>query len=198
MHRYLAIVLAASISSTAWGEEIPLKEIWALDMPGTRDIRELDPRTTEEPTAITKINRVFFTKLDEGTEPGKCFLVKGKGREALENAEKVLVCNEPRLKSAPQGAALSLVFYAHPAPGYVHLDSVEYSKGLIAINYQVVIHPETNATSHFALIPLPTDLPPGKLAIKAVQVPAKDNKVPMPDPKRTERAVCESCSFAIE
>lgn len=42
MQRYLAIVLAVSISSTAWGKEIPLKSIWAESMPGTRDVHKLE------------------------------------------------------------------------------------------------------------------------------------------------------------
>lgn len=194
----LALFIGLVASTAAQAGEIPLKSIWALDMPGTKDVRELDPRTTSKETLIGKINRVFFTKLDEGAEPGRCFVVKGEGKDALEHAEKVLVHNEPRLKNAPQGAVLSLVFYAHPVSGYLHIDSVQYSEGQLTVNYKVVAHAEANATSHFALIPLPTDLPKGKLSIKSVRVPTKDEPNAAQASKKTERAVCESCFFIID
>lgn len=177
--------------------EIPLKEIWALRMSGTKDVTELEPRVGDKPTAVMKINRLFLIRLEEDTPPGKCFVVKGEGKEALENAVQVLVHNEPRLKGIRAGTAASLVFYSHPAAGYVLLDSVVRTDNLITVNYKVVVHQSANVTTHFALIPL-RNLPPGKITVKPVQVPAKDSREPMPDPKRTEQAVCDSCWFTVD
>jgi hypothetical protein len=191
-----AIVITFLLASSVCAEEIPLKEVWALDMPGTKNVSELDPYDFHKPTAVTKINRVFFTKKDEGTPPGKCFVVQGEGQEALKNAAEVLVCNEPRPKAVPLGEAVSLVFYSHPAPGYVHLDSVSLSGDEITINYKVVIHAEAVTTAHFALIPL-RDLSEGKYTVKLNQVPAKGARVAMPDPEKTKRAVCDPSFFLV-
>jgi hypothetical protein len=200
MRLLLAFAIAVSSASLSVADEkpgeIPLKEVWALNMPGTKDVNELDPYDGDEPTAVTKINRVFFTKMDEETPPGKCFIVPGVGEEALKNAADVLVCNEPRPKGVPLGDPASLVFYSHPAPGYVQLDSIELSGALITINYRVAVHDTANVTAHFALIPL-RDLSEGKYAVKLNQVAAKGTRVAMPDPKRTERAVCDPCSFLV-
>ncbi|MBA3481289.1 MAG: hypothetical protein H0T51_05685 [Pirellulales bacterium] len=196
----LFFALAMLSASLAVAEEkpveIPLKSIWALDMPGTKDVHELDPYDGDNPTVIGKIIRVFFTKHDEDTPPEKCFVVQGEGKEALKNAADVLICNEPRLKGVKASHAASLVFYSYPAPGYVVLDSVIRTGNQITINYQVVVHQSSNVTSHFALIPL-HNLPLGKITVKPVQVPAKESRVPLPDPKQSEQAVCDSCSFVV-
>ena len=40
-----ALVIALVFAAPARAEEKPLKSIWAADMPGTRNIRELELRT---------------------------------------------------------------------------------------------------------------------------------------------------------
>lgn len=200
MRLLLAFAFAVSSASFAVADEkpieIPLNDIWAHRMPGTKDVNKLDPYESGKPNAASQINRLFIIRLDEDTPPGKCFVVKGEGKKALENAVQVLIHNEPRLKGVQKGTPASLVFYSHPARGYVHLDSVVREGHVITVNYKVVIHQEANVTTHFALIPL-RDLPIGKYTVKPVQVPAKGNRVPMPDPEHTEQAVCDSCSFVV-
>lgn len=200
MHRYLSLVLAAAISSSALGEEIPLKSIWALDMPGTQDIRELDPRETKEQTAITKIASALMGRRERKENLGSCFLVSGEGKDALKNAAALFAGNAPPSKRVAAGEKVSLVFYACSAPGYVHLHSVSKEAGVVTIKYQVVMHQSLEVTSHFALIPL-GKLSPGNLKIISEYVP-REKREPMegvskPDLSMVRSAVCKSCSFEI-
>lgn len=172
--------------------EIPLKEIWALDMPGTRDVRELDPRKAAEETMITKMGSALFR---HGTRPeaGPCFVVKGEGKKALANAVNLIVAGDKPPESVPSGEDVSLVFYSHPAPGYVFLDSVQRSAGRLTLKYKVIVHQTTEVTSHFALIPL-GKLDPGTFTVDVVEV---DGGGPKYDSAEAKRAVCDSCSFMV-
>ncbi len=180
-------------------ERIPLDQIWALDMPGTRDVRELDPRkdvNVKNSTAVTKIRRSIFLRTyrtKERPKAGPCFLVPGEGKEALQNAAKVLVDNAPHAKTLPAGEKVSLVFYSQPAPGYVALHSVRHSDNHITVRYQVITHQTANATVHFALIPL-GKLPAGKATVEVVEVASE---TPYSNHALTDRAVCDSCTFTI-
>lgn len=169
-------------------DAIPLNHIWALQMPGTQDIRKLDPEDA-------KRIRVWLTeRTAERAEAGPCFFVEGEGKEALANAAKALVDDEPRLTSIPAGKNVSLVFYAYAAPGYVHVKSVHHSDEDVTVKYRVVTHETSNATVHFAIIPL-GKLSPGKFTVNAVEV--RDDDDPNPYPEVKDRAICDSCSIVV-
>lgn len=177
------------------GDEISLAKIWALKMPGTRDVRELDPRVSADETLIGKIGRVLTIRTGERAKAGPCFLVRGEGKNALANAAKVLVDGESPLDatSIPADEDVSLVFYSYAAPGYVHLHSVRRSDKHVTVNYQVTVHQTSEMTVHFALIPL-GKLAPGKFTVNAVEV---DSGGPASDPAIKDRAICDSCAFVV-
>ena len=194
----LKIILGLSLSCIVTlgnRDTIPLDAIWALKMPGTRNIRELDPpKNIKHKTVINRIHLALFIKTTDEKPAGPCFLVTGEGKEALQKASKVIVDKEVPAKTHPTGKELTLFFYSNAAPGYVHIHSVERSESRITVNYQVVIHQMSNATVHFALIPL-GHLPAGKFT---VDIKEMEPPTPYSNQALVDRAVCDPCSFIIE
>jgi hypothetical protein len=182
-------------------ERIPLDRIWALDMPGTKKVRELDPRESpDENTAVSRIAYALMSKVGQQADAGPCFLVAGEGKEALENAASVIAENASPLKDVTTDDDVSLVFYSYAAPGYVVLHSVRQTKTQVTVRYQVVMHETSDASVHFALIPL-GKLSSGKLDVDVMQVgrdkPSPLEGVSRPEPKLVAHAVCKSCAFEI-
>jgi hypothetical protein len=187
---------------------IPLDQIWAYEMPGTRDIRNLEPKratgnlSTEaliRDSLVLQIRRTLQNRPKPGEKAGPAFVVVGTEKEALKNAHAVMVAKDekepPRL--LPANTDLSLVFYAYTGGRYVRLDSVEKSERLIVIKYHLESHSTANATIHFALIPI-GKLPVGAVQVKIEQLPPTDEKG-QPLPMRDERhIVCDSFTFAAE
>lgn len=180
MHRYLAIVLAVSISSTAWGEEIPLKSIWALDMPGTKDIRELEPKPESGISADELISRSLVEQIrwslnpnfwpKEGHNAGKAFVVAGSGIDALREAHGVLADRNKRASSIAADKEMTLVFYAYNSGRSVLLDHVVRKGDTITVKYPLHAHEVLKSTTHFALIPL-GKLSPGKFQVNIQRSP---------------------------
>jgi hypothetical protein len=185
-------IASFAIAAEPQGEtlEIPLKDIWALDMPGTRDINELAPRKATEDTAVSRITRKLISCSPKEVA-GKCFIVAGVDAAALSAADEVLCGGRPPLKSVPANKDVTLVFYNIPAPGYVHLKSVDHSDadGRVTVTYEVVKHIQANVTVHLALIPL-GKLPPGKLSVEITQFTNIERE-------DSARAVCKPDTFQI-
>lgn len=174
--------------------EIPLNKIWALNMPGAKDITELDPRTRAKNSKyISNIGRVLTIRSTEPEKAGPCFLVRGEGKVALENAAKILTGEEVPKQTFPTDEELSLVFYSLAAPGYVHLKSVWQSDRHVEVRYQVVIHQSAEMTVHFALIPLGKP-PAGQLSVKTFE---ESPDIPYRDYSRTDFAACDCCTYLI-
>ncbi|WP_428305488.1 hypothetical protein [Lacipirellula sp.] len=182
-------------------ERVPLDRIWALSMPGTKKVRELDPRESpDQETAVSQIARGLLSKIGQQTDAGPCFLVAGEGKEALENAASVIADNASPLTALTTDDEISLVFYSYAAPGYVALHSVRKAKNQVTVRYHVMMHATSDVSVHFALIPL-GKLSPGKLNVDVMQVgrdkPSPLEGVSRPEPKLVARAVCKSCAFEI-
>lgn len=203
MHRYLAIVLAASISSPALGEEIPLKSIWALDMPGTQDIRKLDPPREKQPVSVQEfiksslVERTAQTlnpdKWPKDGNTGRGFVVAATGVDALKQAHDVLAKKVDRPDAVLSGEELSLVFYSYSSGQYVHLDQVERDGETITVKYRNVPHRTLDMSPHIALIPL-GELSAGKYRVKVEELPPKEKT---DTPQKTRHVVCDSFSFVV-
>jgi hypothetical protein len=223
---FLASFLAAS---TAFGAEptasvsaessnIPLKEIWALEMPGTIDYRILDPdsfgrvprdASVEVRRSISekymnsmgrKIKLAFMEQARPDTLPIEAFAVEGTGKEALSNLFRVVVEGKEEQNVFSKGGTLSLVFYARLSPYYVHLDQVQRDGNSINISYRLVPHMQRNATAHFALIPL-TKIEPGEVDVNILP-PIFDDKfdqlnVSPPQENDLTKFVSRSFSFEV-
>lgn len=183
----LALTLFGVVGHENDSVEIPLDQIWALEMPGTKDVRILAADDS------AKVRRVLMRRAAEHKKAGPCFLVMGQGKEALSNAAKVIVEGKSPVKTLPADKDSSLVFYSFFAPGYVHIQSVHRTSSKVTVKYQVVLHATLTATVHFALIPL-GKLPAGQITVEAIEVPSE---TPYAKRELTERAVCDSCKFTV-
>ncbi len=210
--RTLALSLVFVTAAAANDEpvvEIPLDQIWAAQMPGTRDVHTLDPRRFDP--LIKSLVRPIRLSLNpewqiESGKPqrpvaGTGFAVMGSGRIALEHAHKVLVEKKPPQKSFPAGSDISVVFFSYQAGTYVHLHQVERQGKVIEVRYQFVPHTSRNMSVHFALIPL-GKLSAGKIRVNVVQSPLDQVLVDqyLVKPLRPEwgrQIVCKSFSFLV-
>jgi hypothetical protein len=168
--------------------EIPLKEVWALRMPNTRDITELEPAPIglRYGPLTDEIRYALGSKRDHdrsrnrkltgyrdtafGPQPvysfpplkpvGKGFAVAGD--DPLREAHAVLFKDAkcPDMLTGP----VTLVFYSMLAGSYVHLDKIERDGFTVTLTYHLEGHMTMESTSHFALIPL-GELPPGKYSV---------------------------------
>lgn len=184
----LALILSGVIGHEESSVEIPMDEIWALGMPGTKDAQKLAADDS------AKIRRVLMRRAAEQATADPCFVVLGAGKEAISNAAKIIVEGKKPIKTLPPDKDLSLIFYSFAAPGYVHLDSVHRSSSKVVVKYQVVTHRTLAATVHFASIPL-GKLSSGQISVEVVEVPSE---TPYGNHDRTDRAVCDSCEFVIQ
>jgi hypothetical protein len=215
---YLAIAATGLCSAFVVGEEpkdaiveIPLKEIWALNVPGTRKIEELEPGAivgagrfkygpiTERIVDALQLHR--HTEIGGKIKPADDgFAVSGSDLAALRVAQAVLTGKTKPPESV--SGEVTLVFYSLSAGVYVYLDAVEHKGNEISINYHFVTHPTANVTTHFALIPLGA-LPTGKYQATIKQGPTETDE-PRLDLSRFDEAavardiVCKPFSFEVK
>jgi hypothetical protein len=106
---------------------IPLSEIWAMDMPGTkpmiRGMRE-GKFVSEEGPLLDIIRR---RKFNDPAAVHNGFAVVGTGMEALKNAYNVLVKHERPKDMFTVGEDLSIVFFTWRSIRYIHLHDVKRS-----------------------------------------------------------------------
>jgi hypothetical protein len=194
---------------------VPLDQIWAYDMPGTRDVRELEPEHFGErvrslpgreqsrllhDSETQQIRQALpFLLGDKQAKPG--FVVLGTDDESLHQAYLVLVKNQKPRSSFPVHSRVWLVFFSHQFGAYVHLQNVERQGANITIFYQFVPHKTEVVTEHFALIPL-HNLPPGRFHVEVVQAPMdraliEQGSTPV-DRDKGRQVVCQPFSFSVE
>jgi hypothetical protein len=203
-------ILVCLFMVTAKPKAIPLDEIWAYQMPDTRDVTELQPKIPDpgklskeelfRKSPILQIQRSLNERPKEGEKAGPAFVVVGTGEEALKNAHSVFVKKDEKepVRFFPSDTDLSLVFYSYMSGRYVHIKSVEQSDKLITVKYQFVSHQTQEVTHHFALIPL-GKLSPGTVQVKIKELPPVNEQNEeverIPSPKSI---VCDSFSFRVK
>ncbi len=191
---------------------IPLDQIWALEMPGTKKIRELDNNVptglpTEEWNRRSLIRQIKVPLsnrdwLKDNEQAGPAFVVVGNGRGALEAAAKVFqkVSESNRFPDpiAPANKELTLLFYSYLNGKYVRLRSVEVKSNLIVVKYRFEHHITQDMTSNFAMIPL-GKLPEGVVKVKIEQTPPLDaNGVELTKPDYNARQfISDSFTFRV-
>jgi len=196
------VLWCASVSAEPPKEQpdtvtIPLDQVWAFRMPGTRDLGQITPA---ENLALVYAIRTALKFPAKGSKARPAFVVSGDVAMALTAAKETLVQGIPPRPSFHTTDDLSVVFFSHASPLYVHLESVRRGNNEIEVRYRYVSHEQSWITDHFALIPL-GKLPAGKYRIKIVQSPmdatllAKGNRPPSRD--FTESAVSKSSQFEV-
>lgn len=181
------IIASGAISAAAEEKpiKIPLKEVWAKDMPGTRNIRDLEPeRFGEQVKALPddEQNKLHLESLIAAigrslTAPRRSnnwvtsgFAVAGAGKNALRQARDILAKKRPIPEPLSANEPVTLVFFARENGVYVHLESIKRLGRIITVKYEFVPHLEHELTWHFALIPL-GKLEDGKWQVIVEQAP---------------------------
>ncbi len=209
---FVGIAMCLSIGSPTLADEkaeqaettiIPLKEIWAYGMPGTRDARSLEPDEFEPSSgAPSSREQIKITgKSKQGQSAPQAFAVAGTGRDALREAKAVLSGKKKPQTSFPADSNVSVVFFSHSSPYYVHLDKVEQQPGLVVISYRFIPHETADLTRHFALIPL-RKLPLGNVRVDMKRLPLEKKFLDagFTEPSRLEESqiVAQSFSFTVK
>jgi hypothetical protein len=202
--RSAAISIALLIGAThATAEEpkrveIPLKEVYAFGMPGTRDLQEL-PAARANGKLVESIRKALKPELNH-KEARRGFVVLGAGDDALRRAQQVLASGDEVNAKFPAGKELSAVFFAYQSPFYVHLDKVERKDFAIRIGYRFIPHQSGETTEHFALIPL-GKLPLGNYSVRVEQrlMEKKFTDMGFTEPSMSagQQLVCRTFHFVV-
>lgn len=190
--------------------EIPLNKIWAWAMPGTIDIRSLEPTFFGVPIRTDAQLRQAERSLTSQTlmplskpaarQPESGFAVKGVGLDALKNAHAVLTGNEQPTNSFTPEDDVTIVFFSHVSGTYVHLNRVSRQRDRIEIRYEFVPHIDAELTFHLALIPL-GKLPTGQFKARTVLAPLDKKYSPLADESALKElanhSVCKSFQFVV-
>ena len=191
---------ASPVQSEVAIHQIPLHEIWALSMPGTRNIREIDSERPQD-SQIEPIRK--WLSSPEAKEKGRRrgFAVLGTGAVALRGAYDVFAAGRDVKDEFLVGQDISIVFFSRQFARYVHLCKAERQENVIELRYRYAPHDEAEVTEHFALVPLKR-LSPGKYRVTMVKSPMAKEFVdlgfrPASD-FHTKGVVCEAFSFVVK
>jgi len=205
-------------SSEEPGIEIPLGKIWAWEMPGTKDIRTLEPKhfgpavrqlpgqpqydLVESSLWYQIYMAIDFSPEKQPVGPG--FAVAGTEHKALAAVTEALKQNLKPLQTFPFGAEISLFFFTRDSGWPLHLKSVVKSGNTLTIRYYFVPHRSTgfiagSSNRYFALIPL-GKLPVGNYVVDMVQTMEKKytgGDFQTVGKEFGEKCVCKSFAFTV-
>lgn len=200
------LLVALILASAAQAGEIPLKTIWAARMPGTMNIRELEPRTAGDNREFGPLMYTIIRTMQGGRsgkswvgDAGPGFPVPGEGIAALNAAYDILVDNDERPTTVPAGE-VTIVFFARQSGQHCYIEKVEREGNVITLTYRFHVHRTANVSAYFALIPL-GKLNPGTYEVQMEQLPIAR---PVGEPsgliegERLKRTVSEPFSFEVE
>ena len=174
----------------AGGVEIPLDQIWALHMPGTKNILELDPDGDSNSLALlpddVRIKRwksslmrqigdalMGDTSPDwprEGQTARPGFAVRGTGVDALHEAYDVLVEHKAARTSFRASDPISIIFFSYVTGSLVDVLSVVRRDTTIELRYRFVGPLDKRNALQIALIPL-GECPPNNYQVSIIQLP---------------------------
>ncbi|HVT28176.1 MAG TPA: hypothetical protein VHE81_09180 [Lacipirellulaceae bacterium] len=187
---------------------IPLNQIWAYEMPGTRNILELDVASKNQDarrivSSITEssFGRAAKRKFKDLARPG--FAVTGTGNTALRAAHAVLVVGAKPRTEFSTNDEITLIFFSELVSRcLVQIHKVERTGDQIEILYE--LKPDIGGLNftNFALIPL-GKLPAGKYEVKMRQLPhelttaeIKYHYKPL-DEKWSRNFLCKPFNFTV-
>lgn len=187
--------------SAAHAEEIPLKEVWAYNMPGTREMTDAmrdDGYISEEGPLLREIRRRLKRNPDKKTA-NPAFVVEGTGMEAMKAVHAILTTDEAPQESVTTTGNISVVFFSYDFGSYVQLERIEREANTIRIMYRFVPHDSRELTQHLAIIPL-GKLNAGAYNVVVEQVPIdkKQAKQGYQDIPAKQASKFVSGSFAFE
>lgn len=163
-------------SKTTNQKQMPLKEIWAYQLPGTKDIEKL--ASDADGKLLHTIFESWHERADrlkykDMSRPG--FAVQGSGIDALKRVHKVFVEDAKPTNVFLPDEDITLVFFSEIGGNRVHIKKVERQGTKIVISYQLEPYPGGGRRYlNLALIPL-GKLPAGNYRVGMRQLP-RDEK----------------------
>lgn len=213
---HIAVLLLFSSSACAQAGdgtskvvEIPLKEVWALDMPGMRPINELEPgerigaaKMAYGPLTMGILEYAQVGRHSHGRRigpNGPGMAVAGRDLAALETAHALLTGKQKPATSI--SGEVTIVFHTIAAAPFIRLDSGQRRGKTITIAYHFYFTPTLEGHSPFALIPV-GELEPGKYDVRfhenSYETADRREKVARKDTSRLVReVVCKDFSFEV-
>lgn len=179
--------------------DIPLKEIWALGMPGTFNLANIEDVVASK--EIQSIRRSLSMPVAQDSRGKTGFVVLGTSVTALHEAHAILVDGKKPREVFPHNCDLCAVFFSREFGRYVQIRRITSCGNLITIHYEFVPHKTKELSTHFALVPL-GKLLPGKKQVTIAQVPLSAElssagwKPICLDV--SQQIVCKSFSFVVE
>ena len=186
---------------------IPLGEIWALNMSGTKDIRAIAAEPSElnhDKFSQTLLNEVSialnYLPGSEGLSAKAGFVVSGTSADALRQLHSILTAQKERSNIWPADSQLWIIFFAHASGRYVHIEPVTVHDRTVEVRYQFVPHKTQELTPQIAMIPL-GKLEPGHYEFTYVAIPLGRKYVdagfkPVTD-EDIRRIICKPFTFQI-
>jgi hypothetical protein len=170
--------------------EIPLGQIWALHMPGTKNIIELDPDgdyngLTSLPgderikrwknSLLRQISEALTPDVSpdwprEGQQSGPGFVVAGNGIVSLREANAVMFDKKKPRTSFSASTEVTAVFFSYMGGGPLQIMHVTRDGSNIVVAYRFIMPLNKGPVLDFALIPLGR-LMPGKYQVEIRQLP---------------------------
>ncbi|OHB74841.1 MAG: hypothetical protein A2W31_06410 [Planctomycetes bacterium RBG_16_64_10] len=182
---------------------IPLDQIWAWRMPGTRDIGQLEPNKPAKVACgplVGEIRKALSATPANGKEAKPGFAVLGTGLKALRGAHAVLVKNKNPQDTFPANSEISVVFFSYQFGPYVHLEHVKRRDNVVDIAYEFVPHRTEEVTEHLALIPV-GNLSSGKYYVKVDRASMEQKNAVQGFRPTTDtdarRIICHSFDFTV-
>lgn len=215
MKRLIPIITAVLLSTNALADSpnvqpetqtIPLDQIWAYKMAGTRDIQELDKAQAEVSTMglVALISEAWVLRADDLkgenlARPG--FAVSGVGLSALRIAHSVFVDGKKPPDVFSPDEEISVVFFSEPVAGNrVQIREVNRQGDNVVIRYCLEPNVGGYRTLNFALIPL-GKLRVGKYGVKMHQLPTEKKFVELGyeplDKQWSRQFLCQPFLFRV-
>lgn len=194
---YLGAALGAESADDATTIVVPIKSVWGLNMPGTKNVLKMERGACRG--LVEEMRRSLHQSLDKGATAGPVIVVSGCGVEALGEAGKTLIGCTERRNRFRDSDEISVLFYSRVYGDAVCLDSIERRNQAVHIVYRLVGHEEAYVDAHFGLIPL-GKLPPGKYEVVIEPSPsaqkflARGSKSPA---ETMAKIFCESSTFEV-
>jgi hypothetical protein len=205
------LLVAATSSRKTASETIALDQIWAYEIPGTHDVRELEPQHFGKHVADLSgeqqlkllhgsrtqqiLDSLVYLREEEKLQAQPGFAVTGSPAEALRQAHDVLANKRKPRHTFSDKEDIYAIFFSHQFGNYVRINKVVRKNTDIEIEYQFVPHRTKEVTNHFAIIPL-GKLPVGKYHVAIVQAPQNGNRKLGSEVEN--RIVCHPFSFSIK
>lgn len=201
--------------------EIPLDQVWAHRMPGTKDVLELEPEVYGEPgrkvsseESSRRLHNSLIHKIRQALQNSPLehlhklslnhdfigFAVESTDEDALKEVHHVLATGGLPQSAFPKNG-ISLCFYSRQMGTYVHLTSIRQSGNHFEVHFHFMPHFTSDMSEHFALIPV-EGLRPGRVSVKVIQDVNEENprvwKAPALNKEWEKKFVSGDFEFTVE